>query len=272
LGETKVSRCRAFNDKDEESVKQLVENIFERFLGGKYWDWKYKLNPNFDPSLVAVAERDGKIIGCNHWLPRELKISASAKAKAVLGADIAVNPEYRGLGIGKSLLLFLRSSQAIRDKGVILSYMFANPNLSKHLYRPVAGYIQAPTATVSYFKLLSWSKLNDRIKVVNENVNRERLEKVDLKIRFQLSGAPPLLIELGKNGVKVSERDFKNANVTFTSDLSTLSILKEKKGRKRNLIRALLTGKLKIRGSLFNLFSFYRSFWLIEEIFSEKIS
>jgi len=272
LGEAKVSLCRAFNDKDEEYVKELVENAFRDFLNGKYWDWKYKFNPNFDSSLVAVAEKNGKIVGCNHWLLRDLKISASTEVKAVLGADIAVSPEYRGRGLGKSLLLFLRSSQAIRDKGLILSYMFADPNLSKRLYRLVSGYIPAPTTTVSYFKLLSWRKLRDRIKIVNEKIKRKRLEKLDLKIRFQLSGATQLLLELSKNGVMVSERNFKNANVTIISDLSTLSILKDEKGRKRKLIRALLTGKLKIKGGLFNLFRFYRSFWLIEEVFSGKIS
>lgn len=271
MSEAKVCLCRAFNDEDEGYVKELVENAFRGFLNGKYWDWKYKLNPNFEPSLVAVAEKNGKIVGCNHWLIRELKISGSTEVKAVLGADIAVSPEYRGRGIGKSLLLVLRSSQAIRDKGVILSYMFADPNLSKHFYKPVAGYISAPTTTVSYFKLLSWRKLKDRIKILNK-IKRKRLEKLDLKIRFHLFGAPQLLLELNKNGVRVSERNFRNANVTIISDLSTLSILKEKKNRKRNLIRALLTGKLKIKGSFFSLFRFYRSFWLIEEIFSEKIS
>ena len=274
MGEAKGSLCRAFDDNDEKPVRELVENVFTYFLNGKYWNWKYKFNPNFDSSLVAVAEKNGKIVGCNHWLLRELKISGSTEVKAVLGADIAVSPEHRGCGIGKSLLLFLRSSQAVRDKDAVLSYMFADPNLSKHFYRPVAGYIRASTTTVSYFKLLSWSKLKDRIKVVNEKIKseKEKLEKLDLKIRFQLSGAPQLLLELSKNGVRVSERNFKNANVTVISDLSTLSILKKKKCRRRNLIRALFTGKLKIKGSLVNLFRFYRSFWLIGEVFSGKIS
>jgi len=272
LSEVKVSLCRAFNDKDEENVKQLVESVFTYFLSGEYWDWKYKFNPDFDSSLVAVAEKDGKIIGCNHWLLRELRISGSTEVKAVLGADIAVNPEYRGQGIGKSLLLFLRSSQAIRDKGVVLSYMFADPNLSKRLYRPVAGYVPGPAATVSYSKVLSWSKLKDRAEVVNEQINSERFEKFDLKIRFQLSGAPQLLLELSKKGVRVSDGNFKNANITIKSDLSILSMLKKKKWRKRNLIRALLTGKLKVKGSLLNILRFYRSLWLIEEVFSEKIS
>jgi len=263
-----------FNSKDEEDLKQLIENVFRDFLNGKYWDWKYKFNPDFDPSLVAIAEKNGKIIGCNHWLLRRLKISALTEVKAVLGADIAVRPEYRGRGIGKSLLLFLRSSKAIRDKGAVLSYMFADPNLSKSFYGPAAGYIPAPTTTISYFKLLSWSKLKNNIKAVNEKIKHEskRLEKLNLKILFQLSGAPQLLLKLSKKGIEDGETDLQNADVIVIGDLSTLAVLKGREGRIRNLLKALLTRKLKIKGGLFSILKFYRSFWLVEEIFREKVS
>lgn len=271
--------CRAFNGnngKDEKVIKRLIENAFKDFLSGKYWDWKYKLNPNFDPSLVAVAEKNGKVIGCSHWLLRKLRISGSVEVEAFLGGDIAVSPEYRGRGIGRSLLLFFRSSEAIRNKGAVLTYTFVNPTLEKTVHEQVVPYIPAPTTTISYFKLLSWGKLRNRVEGVNEKIKneKERLEKlssVDLKILFQLSNVPQLFLELNRNGIKVSDGDPRSADVVVTSDLSTLSILKKKEGRKRNLIWALLTRKLKIKGGLLNLFRFYRSFWLIEEIFSGKI-
>jgi hypothetical protein len=112
------------------------------------------------------------------------------------------------------------------------------------------------------------------VKVVNEKIKNEseRLEKLNIKIRFQLSGVPPLFLRLSKDGVRVNEGDLENADVTVISDSSTFSILKEKKNRKRNLIKALFTRKLKIKASPSNLFRFYRSFWLIEEVFSGKIS
>lgn len=277
MSEAKDFLCRAFSDKDAENVQQLVETVFEDFLNGKYWEWKYKLNPNFDPSLVAVAEKNGRIIGCNHWLFRKLKLSGSVEAEAFLCADIVVSAQFRGRGIGKSLLLFLRRTGAIENTGSVLSYMFTDTNLGKRLYGPVAGYIPAPTNTILYFKLLSWSKLKNNLKAVNKKLKREKerlekLSKLDLKVAFQISGAPPLLLELGKNGVKSSKRDFKNANITVISDLSTLAIFKRKKGRKRSLIKALLTRKLKIRGSLSDILKFYRSFWAIECVFSQKIS
>jgi GNAT superfamily N-acetyltransferase len=275
LGETKVSLCRTFGDKDEESVKRLVEETFKDFLKGEYWEWKYKLNPGFDSLFVAVAEKDGKIIGCNHWLLRRLRISSSIEVKAVLGADIAVSPEYRGHGIGKSLLLFLRSSPALSEKRVILSYMFAEPNLGERLYKPVAGYIPAPSTTVSYLKLLSWRKVKDSVEKVNEKLKVEgknKFSKGGLKVMFQISGAPSLLLKLSEKGVEIFEGVLENANVTVVSDLSTLSVFKERKGNVWNLIKALLKRKLKIKGSFSNLIRFYRSFWLIKEVFSGKIS
>lgn len=275
MDETKAFLCRTFGDKDEESVKRLVEETFKDFLKGEYWDWKYKLNPGFDSSFVAVAEKDGKIIGCNHWLLRRLRISSSIEVNAVLGADIAVSPEYRGHGIGKSLLLFLRSSPALSEKRVILSYMFTDPNLSERLYKPVAGYIPAPSTTVSYLKLLSWRKVKDIVEKVNEKLKVEgknKFSKGGLKVMFQISGAPSLLLKLSEKGVEVFEGASENVNVTVVSDLSTLSVFKERKGNLRNLIKALLKRKLKIKGSFSNLIRFYRGFWLIKEIFSGKIS
>ena len=266
--------CRFFKFEDEEDVKKLVEGAFPNFLGGKYWDWKYKRNPDFNPSfLIAVAEKDGKIVGCNHWIPRRFKISPSKSVTAALGADITVSPEYRKRGIGKALLLFLRSPQIIKKKGIMLSYMFADSRLGERLYKPVAGYVQVPTSTISYLKLLSWKKLRENVKVINERLKEERkLPKADLKIMFKIFGAPNLFLELGKDGVKASEKEFGKVDVTIISDLSTLSEIKEKKGRARDLLKALFTRKLKVKGGVFNIFKLYRSLWLIKEIFSGKIS
>lgn len=85
----------------------------------------------FDPCLVAIAEENGKIVGCNHWLLRDIKVSSSSVGSAILSGDLAVHPNHRKRGIGTSLLLFLRSSSLSNARGAVLTYMFANPGLSK---------------------------------------------------------------------------------------------------------------------------------------------
>jgi predicted N-acetyltransferase YhbS/putative sterol carrier protein len=266
---------REFVKEDEDAVKQLVEKVFTDFLSGKYWDWKYKRNPNFDPSLLMIAQKNDKVVGCNHWLRRNLKISDSISIQAVLGADLIVDPEYRGHGIGKSLMLFARSRvyKIVKD-GAVMRYMFAEPDLSKRLYTPVAGYIPAPTQTISYFKILNWSKLLNRIEIINEKIKNERvhIEKADLKVLFRLAGAPHLFLELGKDGIKAAQTSDARADIVLTTDLSILAQIKGKKKRVRAMIWAVLTRKLKIRGGLFSLVKFYQNLWLVEEIFSEKVS
>jgi len=262
--------CREFVREDEEDVKQLIERVFKNFLGGRYWDWKYKHNPNFDPSLLMVAEKSGKVVGCNHWLKRDLKISDALKVNVILGADLIVDSEYRGHGIGKSLMLFSRSRVTLAVKqGALIRYMFADPNLSKRLYTPVADYIPAPTSTLSYFKILNWTKLSSQIEKTKETLKGKN---VDLKIMFNLLGAPQLLIELTKNKIKIAQAPFANADIVVNGDLSTLAHIKSKKNKSRAVIWALLTRKLQIKGNIFSLIKFYKNIWLIKEIFSVKIS
>jgi len=268
--------CRAFTKKDEEQVRELVETTFHDFLGGRYWDWKYKLNPNFSPSLVGVAERDGAIVGCNHWLLRDIKISNRSEVKAILGADIAVKPEFRGQGIAKSLLLYMRSLPIMTNKQAMISYMFADPSLSRNLYEPVAGYIPAPSMTVSFVKILKWKELENTITVLNKEIksNKEksdRLPKTELTILFLLLNTPQLLLSISKKGIGIYEAGSKKAKITVKSDFATLAILKRREHRIYHLLTALLTRKLKIQGNLISLFRFYRNIWLIEDVFSQRI-
>lgn len=223
--------------------------------------------------LCSFSQRKGKIVGCNHWLRRDLKISESLQVKAVLGADLIVDPEYRGRGIGRLLMQCARGRvNRIVKEGVVLRYMFADPTLSKRLYTPVAGYFPAPCTTISYFKILNWSKLISRIDTTNKQTKKQSntSKKGSLKVLFNLSGAPQLLIELDQENVKATQCSHQSPNVVLTSDLSTLARIKTNKKRFRAIIWALLTRKIKISGSLFDIIKLYKNFWLIEQIFSEK--
>lgn len=266
---------RTLSERDEAAVKLLVKNAFPRFLWGDYWEWKYSRNPGFDPSMVAVAERNAKIIGCNHWLIRDFKLSGSLATKAILCADIAVDADHRKQGIGKSLLLFLRSTGIFKEKRAVLNYMFANPELSKRLYRPVIGYIPIPTSTVTYTKRLNWKKITQKTDEMNEKTDLSssvngRMNKLKSKISLRVSGAPPLTITISCGRIEANEGNAKDADVKVESDLATLTSFQERKNRMRRLFKALITGKLKIIGSPLGIYRFYRNLNLIEKIFVES--
>jgi GNAT superfamily N-acetyltransferase len=267
--------CRTFSYEDEEKVCQLVENTFGGFLDGQFWNWKYKLNPDFDPSLVKVAEKNGVIIGCNHWLLKKFKLSSSLETKAILGADVAVNPEHRGKGVGKTLLRLQRSSEIMKKEPILIAYSFVNPSLAKHFHTPAVGYIPAPDKTILYFKVLNWKKFSKSANILNEQIAagkfKDRLSKFELKVLLKFSDAPHLIFRMSENGVRVDE-DEQNVDVTIVGDMATFQRVRTEKRIKWNIFKALLMMKLKIRGSPSKILLFYKNFWILQKILSRKIT
>jgi len=94
------------------------------------------------------------------------------------------------------------------------------------------------------------------------------MPKFNLNILFQLPSAPQLLLKLSRKGIEVCEVDVCIADVIVKSNVSTLVVLKQKKHRMYNLLKMLLTRKLKIQGGFIDLCKFYRSLWILEEVFS----
>ena len=265
--------CRTLREEDDRAVSGLVRETFSGFLEGKFWDWKYLQNPFFDRSYVAVAEDNGKIVGCNHWLPRRLKLSDSVVVDVALGADIAVVPEYRMKGVGRALIHFLRSQH--KGSNLTLMYMFANPELRKHFHTPVAGYGPAPGGTALYTKILNWNKVIGNAVAFTERVNRgefgDRLAKVNLSVAFKVQGAPPLFLRVNSKGAYTDASNAR-ADVAITSDVTSLSKIKDGEASGWRLIGLLLTGRLRFRGSIRKLLAFYRNLWVFREILSGKLT
>jgi predicted N-acetyltransferase YhbS len=266
--------CRSLREEDEGAVRALVGSSFSGFLGGKFWDWKYLENPGFDRSWVAVAEEGGRIIGCNHWLFRSFKVSGSVVVDAALGADIAVVPEYRKKGVGRALIYFMRGQHAGRR--LPLMYMFADPVLSRHFHTPVAGYVPVEHGTALYTKILNWNKVKSSASVFSQRAKAgefgDRLSKVDLTVVFRVRGAPPLRLQVTRDGVK-ADVSMSGADVTVLGDVATLALIKgEGGGGMRSLVQAVLTGRLRLRGSPWKMFALYRSMWVFREVFSGKMT
>jgi predicted N-acetyltransferase YhbS len=267
---------RTFRDGDEKAIERLVKSVFSGFLEGEYWRWKYMDNPFFHRELLAVAEVNGEVVGCNHWLLRNFKLSHSIADEAVLAADVAVKPDYRGKGLGSMLLRFLRSSKIVKDKRVGFIYMFADPDLVKKFHTPAAEYIFAPDGTAQYTKVLNWKKVKQNVDLLNKEVQsgkfRKKLFNRDLRVLFRMSAAPPLCIHFRKEGVAVEESLAEDVDIVLSGDLSVFDKIKLSKRRKWNLFKAILTGKLKVKVKLTRLFNLFNVLWIFEEVFEKKMT
>jgi len=264
-----VYRYRKFTTNDVEAVRELVKSSFPNFLGGNYWEWKFLRNPDFDPSLIAVAEKNGKIIGCCHWLSRKINISGSLEINAILAADLAVSPEHRRRGVAKSLSLLLRETKAFKSKRAKVIYTFPDPQLTSRLHRPTLGYVPIKSSTRTYSKLLSWQKVIQKIKEMNteprlETKTQRTFSSSPLTLLLRLRGAPPLTIQIDQRSLRAIEGSVEPADVLIEGDFATFASLRVEKKTKSKLLKALITGKIKVKGSPICLFKLYRSLDVLE--------
>ena len=154
---------------------------------------------------MIIAEKDEKIVGCNHWLARELKLSNRLNIKAALAGDLLVNPEHRGCGVAAELLRKMRSPQIIKKNGLALTYMFAPLKLNNRLYEPVAGYIAAPNSTCTYRKMFNCKQLKEKISRLDSAIKqksdlKEKLANLQMTVLFKLTGSPPFSLTFGPEG------------------------------------------------------------------------
>ena len=256
---------RKYHDRDQPALEELLKSTFTSFSESNFWFWKYRLNPDFDPSLIVVAEKDGKVVGCNHWLVRDLKLSSSVKVRAALGADVAVHQEHRGRGVGTELLRFLRLSGDFKDKEVVISYTFGDPKLSKRLYEPAAGYVAAPNSTTTYKKFFNCRKLREKFQLIDGVISskkelKTKLKGLELCILFRLKGAPAFTIHIESERVYLDEGEVRNPDVVIEGSLPLSSSILEGQTGVWDLAKAWMTGEIKITKGLLKIFKMRKAF------------
>lgn len=260
---------RTYLDRDEAALEALLKSTFRSFKQKNYWLWKYKSNPNFDPSLVVLAEKDGQLIGCNHWLPRNIKLSSNLQVRAVLAADVAVDPAYRGQGVGKELVGYLRSSGTFEEKGIVISYMFTKPKLNKGLYQPTAGYFLLPTCATTYKKLFNCDKLREKFQKIDQAIKssekaKKKLEGLNLAVGFKLKGAPEFTLHIKPDGVRLDEGKPQKPDVFIEGNLPLSASIIDGDAGTGDLVKAWITGKIKVKKGLRNIFKMRRAFKIMQ--------
>lgn len=258
---------RVLTDEDRIGVMKLLGHIFK--MSNELWTWKYEVNPDFDKSLARVAVNNRQVVGCAFWLPRNLKICNSISVRAALGADLAVYSNHKGHGIGKALIS--SENEVLENKGVVMSYGFIQPELFKHIHSPQIGLVGVPTSTIVCRKYLDCSNIRVKVQVMNRIVGsdqkmRAKLANFKINVLFRLRGQRPFVIKMGPDKIEVEEDDLTCSDMKVECDLTHLDLVRSKR-RMLTLIKALLTRKIRISGSLRNIINLYSILELVKVLF-----
>ena len=260
---------RRFSEKDDASVEELLKITFPSFKEENLWYWKYKLNPCFDASLVVVAEKNNEIIGINYWLMRDIKLLADLQIRAALGADVAVHPEHRGLGVATELMRYPRLSGTFKQNKILLTYMFGRPELSKGLYQPAGGYIVAPDCTITYRRLFTCRQLKEKFHQIDEAIQsnqdlKRKLLELTMCISFKLKGAPDFSLHIESDKVYLTEDPAEKPDVIIEGSLPLSSLVFSGAVGTGDLVKALFTGKFKVKKGLLRIIKVMRVFRLFQ--------
>lgn len=113
-------QIRPFEEGDEKSIVKLLQLAFDGWpkldlhhKSIEHWIWKFSENPH-GHSAISIAEWKDEIIGCHHWYPQLVKVGKK-KHRCLHGADLAVHPNFRRIGIYNKTINMLQKMTRARD-------------------------------------------------------------------------------------------------------------------------------------------------------------
>ncbi len=138
---------------DVENVVQLLKLAFGSDFSIEWWNRKYKLNPaGFwgEKGDIWIAESMNQVVGHFAVIPEKIKLGSETVTAAQI-VDAATHPEYRGLGIFKTLIKKVCSETQDR-----YSFLFGFPN--ETTYRSYLKLGWRSFGTVEFLNFLNYDR------------------------------------------------------------------------------------------------------------------
>ena len=238
-------KFRNYKDGDEHQIVELLNQVYNNWGTVEEWCKKYKLNPNFDPRLIFVCEDKDKIVGCVHYLRRDLKFNSNS-LHAYIGGDGATLPAYSGRGVfSKGMSLLYREVK--RRRGSII-YGFNSESIYADFYRRKCGEVAVYRPHV-LIKILDFEGLISSIlPAANRLIGRRIPIKKTNPVTLRLLLDDKITIDLCISG------EIKLCKILSEPDITVktrLRILSDALSDERRLLAALVLRRisLKISGS-----------------------
>jgi len=248
-------KIRGYKDGDEEAIVNLLNTAFGYWGDLETWKWRYKENPGFEPEGIRIAEKNGEIIGCNHRLIRDIKLSDTVLARAAIYGDGCVLHKYRERGIFPKLiqtgLEYDRSSGALMWLGV------TRGDLAKMWIRKL-GRIPLDEVTMMIKFFDPHSAVRSIVFTINSFIIRddlqEELRKLDPKILVRMPNAM-FYIQVGGSGlltvkeIRVINRQIR-PDVTLEGDVQSITQASESA---LAFLKLFLMRRIKVSGKIWRL-------------------
>src|SRR3972149_6434010 len=107
---------RPYREGDEEQILELRGLVLSGPRSKQWWQWMYRDGP-FGPAIMMLAESNQKIIGSMASILVPLKIGDRATLGGH-GIDLMVHPDYRRLGIMKTLGMTMREMPLAKRRSI----------------------------------------------------------------------------------------------------------------------------------------------------------
>jgi hypothetical protein len=134
---------------DEKQIVPLLQLAFNGWRDLDFWRWKYKDN-SLKMSIISVAESDGRIIGVDGTVLKNIKIGEEVLLCSY-GTDSAVHPDFRRRGVSKNMSNLKRG---LRNKAGIKFNYFSTEN-------PIIIDSHSKTNPIFPYFILSYSRIRD---------------------------------------------------------------------------------------------------------------
>jgi len=273
--EKKNYKIRTYTDDDwEKSLNMILSHKPDLNFTMEYWDWRNRLSPHFDPSLVFVADENGSVIACGHAQVWDFKINRSLTIRGGLDTEVFVHHEYRRRGIATELRSFMKNN--LRERGAIL---LIGPTLAK-IYPRAQRWPDRPAFEIpnhlyhktAYTKNLDCAALKEKVSIINNILNehseiRNKLMKLNFTIFLRLKGYPPFVFEASQGELSIKEGEpvgRPNVVVTASKELSSST-------KTLSMIRMFFTGDVKVEGLLKNSISLLKFYRILKKVSSYTI-